>query len=158
MITTRALANAYIPLHIQVILCLNVICCAFHVYIENILIFPSVHFSSVQSLSRVRLFATPWIAARQASLSITISRSSSRLTSIELGMPSRHLILCHPLLLLPPVPPSWGHVNWPVWFYSSSVEGKLPGTVTLSHLFSPVSLILQLPQWLTPSGYLASIR
>ena len=63
-------------------------------------------FSSVQSLSRVRLFATPWIAARQASLSITNSRSSPRLTSIELVMPSSHLILCRPLLLLAPIPPS----------------------------------------------------
>ena len=62
--------------------------------------------SSVQSLSRVQLFLTPWIAARQASLSITNSRSSLRLTSIESVMPSSHLILCRPLLLLPPVPPS----------------------------------------------------
>ena len=62
-------------------------------------------FSSVQSLSRVRLFATPWIAARQASLSITNSRSSLRLTSIESVMPSSHLILSRPLLLLPPVSP-----------------------------------------------------
>ena len=66
----------------------------------------SVQFSSVQSLSHVRLFATPWIAARQASLSITISRSSLRLTSIESVMPSSHLILGHPLFLLPPIPPS----------------------------------------------------
>ena len=63
-------------------------------------------FSSVQSLSRVRLFATLWIAARQASLSITNSRSLLRLTSIESVMPSGHLILCHHLLLLPPIPPS----------------------------------------------------
>ena len=63
-------------------------------------------FSSVQSLSCVRLFATPWIAARQASLSITNSRSSLRLTSIESVMPFSHLILCHPPLLLPPIPPS----------------------------------------------------
>ena len=61
---------------------------------------------SVQLLSHVRLFATPWIAARQASLSITNSRSSLRLTSIESVMPSSQLILCHPLLLLPPIPPS----------------------------------------------------
>ena len=66
----------------------------------------SVQFSSVQSLSHVWLFATPWIAARQGSLSITNSRSSLRLTSIESVMPSSHLILCHPLLLLPPIPPS----------------------------------------------------
>ena len=61
---------------------------------------------SVQSLSRVWLFETPWIAARQASLSINNSRSSLRLMSIESVMPSSHLILCHPLLLLPPIPPS----------------------------------------------------
>ena len=66
---------------------------------EHILL-PSVQFSSVQSLSRVRLFATPWIAARQASLSITNSQSSLRLMSIESVMPSSHLILC--CLLLPP--------------------------------------------------------
>ena len=58
-----------------------------------------VQFSSVQPLSRVRLFATPWITARQASLSITNSRSSPKLMSIESVMPSNHLILCHPLLL-----------------------------------------------------------
>ena len=61
--------------------------------------------NSVQSLSRVRLFATPRIAACQASLSITISRSSLRLTSIGSVMPSSHIILCRPLLLLPPIPP-----------------------------------------------------
>ena len=60
----------------------------------------SVQFSSVQSLSRVRLFATPWTAARQASLSITNSWSLLKLMSIESVMPSNHLILCHPLLLL----------------------------------------------------------
>ena len=66
----------------------------------------SVQFSSVQSLSHVWLFVTPWIAACQASLSITNTWSSLRLTSIESVMPSSHLILCHPLLLLPPIPPS----------------------------------------------------
>jgi len=66
---------------------------------------PFSQFSSVQSLSHVQLFATLWIAARQASLSITNSRSSLRLTSIESVMPSSHLILCRPLLL-PPIPPS----------------------------------------------------
>ena len=65
-----------------------------------------LQFSSVQSLSCVRLFATPWIAARQASLSITNSQSSPKLTSIKAVMPSSHLILCRPLLLLPPIPPS----------------------------------------------------
>ena len=65
----------------------------------------SFQFSSVQSLSHVRLFVTLWIAARQASPSITNSWSSHRLMSIESVMPSRHLILCRPLLLLPPMPP-----------------------------------------------------
>ena len=65
----------------------------------------SVQFSLVQSLSRVWLFATPWIAARQASLSITNSRSLLKLMPIESVMPSRHLIFCRPFLLLPPIPP-----------------------------------------------------
>ena len=65
-----------------------------------------IQFSSVQSFSRVRLFATPWIAACQAYLSITNSRSSPKLMSIESVMPSGHLILYRPLLLLPPIPPS----------------------------------------------------
>jgi len=65
---------------------------------------PHVKIRSDQSLSRVRHFATPWIAARQASLSIANSRSSLRLTSIESVMPSSHLILWRPLLLLPPIP------------------------------------------------------
>jgi len=88
----------------------------------------SVQFSSVQLLSHVRLFATPWIAAHQASLSITNSRSSLRLTSIESAMPSSHLILCRPLLLLPPIPPSIRvfsnestlRMRWPkYWSFSS---------------------------------------
>ena len=65
-----------------------------------------LQFSSVQSLKHVQFFATPWIAARQASLSITNSRSLLKLMSIESVMPSSHLILCHPLLFLPPIPPS----------------------------------------------------
>ena len=60
----------------------------------------------VQSLSNVRLFATPWTVARQASLSFTISQNLLKLTSIELVMPSNQLILCHPLLLLPSILPS----------------------------------------------------
>ena len=65
-----------------------------------------VQFSSVQSLSRVWLFATPWTTAHQTSLSITNSRSLPKLMSIALVMPSSHLILCRPLLLLPSIPPS----------------------------------------------------
>ena len=87
-------------------------------------------FRSDQSLSRVRLFATPWIPARQASLSIINSRSSLRLMSIESVMPSSHVILCHPLLLLPPIPPSirvFSHestlrMRWPkYWSFSFSI-------------------------------------
>ena len=65
-----------------------------------------IQFSSVQSISHVELFVTPWIAAHKASRSITNSRSSLKLMSIESVMPSSHVILCHPLLLLPPIPPS----------------------------------------------------
>ena len=65
-----------------------------------------VQFSSVQLFSRVRLFATPWTAARQASLSVTNSRSRPKPMSIKSVMPSSHLILCRPLLLLPPILPS----------------------------------------------------
>ena len=88
-----------------------------------------VQFSSVQSLSRVRLFATPWITARQASLSITNPWSSLRFTSIESVMPSSHLILCRPILL-PPIPPSIRvfstestlRMRWPkYWSFSFSI-------------------------------------
>ena len=88
-------------------------------------------FSSVQLLSRVWLFATPWIAARQASLSITNSWSSPKLMSIKSVMPSSHLILCRPLLLLPPIPPSIRvfsnestlHMRWPkYWSFSFSIS------------------------------------
>ena len=68
--------------------------------------------SSVQSLSRIQLFVTPWIAARQASLSITNSQSLPKPMSIESVMPSSHLILCHPLLLLPSIPPSISLFQW----------------------------------------------
>ena len=100
-----------------------------------------VQFSSVQSLSCVQLFATPWIAARQASLSITNSRSSLRLTSIESVMPSSHLNLCRPLLLLPPIPSSIRvfsnestlHMRWPKsWSFSFSVipSKEIPGLIS----------------------------
>ena len=100
-----------------------------------------IQFSSVQSLSRVRLFVTPWIAARQASLSITISRSSLRLMSIESMMPSSHLILGHPFLLLPPIPPSIRvfsnestlRMRWPKhWSFSFSIipSKEHPGLIS----------------------------
>ena len=100
-------------------------------------------FSSVQSLSRVWLFATPWIAAHQASLSITNSRSSLRLISIELVMPSSDLILCRPLLLLPPIPPSIRvfsnesalRMRWPkYWSFSFSIipSKEYPGLISFT--------------------------
>ena len=78
-------------------------CICFHYWL---ILFSSVQFSSVQSLSHVRLFVTPWIAAHQASLSITNSQSPPKPVSLELVMPSNHLILCRPLLLLPSIFPS----------------------------------------------------
>ena len=98
-------------------------------------------FSSVQLLSHVRPFATPWITAHQASLSITNSRSSLRLTSIESVMPSSHLILCRPLLLLPPIPPSIRvfsnestlRMRWPKYcsFSFSIIPSKeIPGLIS----------------------------
>ena len=125
--------QTYIPLHYTHVAFLLWICCttfetfskssspvihAFHHLLHNWLMPRDTHwfhhqlnqsaiqFSSVQLLSHVWLFATPWIAACQASLSITNSRSSPKLMSIKSVMPSSHLILCRPLLLLPPIPPS----------------------------------------------------
>jgi len=97
--------------------------------------------SSVQSLSRVRLFATPWTAAGQASLSITNTQSSPRPTSIESVMPSSHLILCRPLFLLPPIPPSIQVfsnestlcMRWPkYWSFSFSIipSKERPGLIS----------------------------
>ena len=96
------------------------------------------HFSSVQSLSHVRLFVTPWTAAYQASLSITNSWSLLKLVSIESVLPSNHLILCCPLLLLPPIPPSIRVfsnestllMRWPkYWSFSFSIipSKEIPG-------------------------------
>ena len=113
---------------------------------KNLVVNLKMHqFNSVQSLSRVWFFATPWIlhalAARQASLSITNSWSSLRLMSIELVMPSSHLILCRPLFLLPPIPPSIRvfsnestlRMRWPkYWSFSFSIiaskEHPVPGS------------------------------
>ena len=100
----------------------------------------ATQFSSVQSLGCVRLLTTPWIAARQASLSITNSQSSLRLTTIKSVMPSSHLILCHPLLLLPPIPPSIRvfsnestfRMRWPkYWSFIFSIipSKEIPGLI-----------------------------
>ena len=125
--------------------------------------------SSVQSLSRVRLFATPWITAHQASLSITNSWSSLRLTSIESVMSASHLILCHPLLLLPPTPPSIRvfsnestlHMRWlKYWSFSFSIipSKEIPGLVSFRmdwlDLLPVQGTLKSLLQWLiTTSTY-----
>ena len=104
-------------------------------------VYPPCYFSSVQLLSRVWLFVTPWIASCQASLSITKSWSSLKLTSIKLVMPSSHLILCRPLLLLPPIPPSIRvfsnestlRMRWPeYWSFSFSIipSKEHPGLIS----------------------------
>ena len=109
--------------------------------VNSFTLFSAHQFSSVQSLSCVWLFVTPWITARQASLSITNSRSSLRLTSIESVIPSSHLILCHPLLLLPPISPSIRVfsneltlcIRWPkYWNFSFSIipSKEIPGLIS----------------------------
>ena len=96
--------------------------------------------SSVQSLSRVPLFVTPWTAARQASLSIINSESPPKPMSIDLVMPSNHLIFCQPLLLLPPIPPSIRgfsyesalHIRWPKYWscsFNISPSNEHPGLI-----------------------------
>ena len=94
----------------------------------------SVQFSSVQSISRVRLFVTPWTAAHQASLSVTNSQSLPRLISIESVMPSNHLILCHPLLLLLSIFPSIR-----VFSNESALPSRWPKYWSFSFNISPSS-------------------
>ena len=99
--------------------------------VGHVVDFDTNHFGSVQSLSRVQLFVTPWTAACQASLSITNSWSLHKLLSIESVMPSKHLILCHPLLLLPSIFSSISvfsnesvlHIRWPkYWSFSFTIS------------------------------------
>ena len=104
-------------------------------------LFKEHQFSSVQSLSHVQLFATPWTAAHQASLSITNSQSPPKPMSIESVMPSDHLILCHPLLLLPSIFASIRvfsnesalHIRWPkYWSFSFNISpsNEHPGLIS----------------------------
>jgi len=114
---------------------------SFNLYYSRSHSHPNLQLSLVQSLSHVRLFETPWITARQASLSITNSWSSPRLTSIKSVMPSSYLILCRPLLLLPPIPPSNRvfsnestlRMRWPkYWSFSLSIipSKEIPGLIS----------------------------
>ena len=107
--------------------------------------------SSVQLLSHVQLFATPWIAACQASLSITNSRSPPKPMSIELVMPSDHLILCHPLLLLPSIFPSIRVfsnesvlcIRWPkYWSFSFNISPSNEHSGLISFRMNWISYVL----------------
>ena len=137
----------------------------------------SVQFSSVQ-FSRVQLFATPWIAAWQASLSITNSWSLPKLMSIELVMPSSHLILCRPLLLLPPIPPNMRVfsnestllMKWlKYWSFSFSISpsNEHPGLISFrmdwldllavqGTRYYYTVIILSLPSWKFSAGGLVA--
>ena len=108
---------------------------------QKTLSFLNIQFSSVKSLSHVQLFVTPRIAACQASLSIANSRSSLRLMSIESVMPYSHLVLCRPLLLPPPIPPSIRvfsneptlSMRWPkYWSFSFNIisSKEIPGLIS----------------------------
>ena len=119
---SRCMAVLFPIIYTCVCVCVCV-CIYIYIYIYQ--------FSSIQSLSRVRLFATPWTAARRASLSITNSQSLLKLMSIESVMPSNHLILCRPLLFLPSVFPSIRFfssesvllIRWPkYWSFSFSIS------------------------------------
>ena len=116
----------------------------------------------VQALSCVRLFLTPWTAAGQASLCITHSQSLLKLMSIEWVMPSSHLILCRPLLLLPPIPPSIKvfsnesslHMRWPkYWSFSFSISpsneysGLISFRIDWSDLFADQGTLKSLLQY-----------
>ena len=106
--------------------------------LKLLLVFVWLQFSSVQSLSCVWLFATPWITAHQVSLSITNSKSLLKLMSIESVMPPNHRIFCHPLLL-PPIPPSIRvfsnesvlRIRWPnYWTFSISPSNEYSGLIS----------------------------
>ena len=117
-------------------------CVCFHFcQIETLTVSSITVFSSVQSLSHVRLFATPWTAAHQASVSITNSRSPPKPMFIVLVMPSNHLLLCHPLLLLPSIVPSIRVfsnestlcIKWPKYWsfsFNTSPSNEHPGLIS----------------------------
>ena len=129
-------------------------------------------FSSVQSLSRVQFFATPWTAAHQASLSITNSWSLCKPMSIESVMPSNHLILCHPLLFLPSIFPnirvfsseSVLHIRWPkYWSFSISPSNEYSGLIffridwfALPAVQGTLKSLLPTPQFKSISSYVLS--
>ena len=117
-------------------------------------------FSSVQSLSHVQLFATPWTVARQASLSITNSQSLLKVVSIASVMPSNHLILCHPLLLPTSIFPSIRvfsnesvlRIRWPkYWSFSFSINpsNEYSGLISFKIVMKKVEILQRLPKYAT---------
>ena len=137
LIDLHTLKNPYIlGTNLTWLWCMGFLMCCWILFAKILLrifasTFISDQFSSVQSLSHVRLFVTPWNRTRQASLSITNSRSSLKLMSIESVMPFNHLILCHPLLLLPSIFPSIMvfsnesalRIRWPkYWSFSFNIS------------------------------------
>ena len=141
-------------------------------YVKTLDFILNDQFSSVRLLSHVRLFATPWITACHASLSITNFQSSPKLMCIELVMPSSHLILCCPLLLLPQIPPSIRvfsnestfRMRWPkYWSFSFSISpsSEHPGLVSfrmdwlyLLAVQGTLKSPLRLSNWLDPTGWI----
>ena len=130
--------STILPCNFRLTLLRNTIKSAAKTHFQSYFVFNN---SSVQSFSSVRLFATPWITARQASLSITNSQSPPKPMSIESMMPSSHLIFCRPLLLLPPILPSIRvfsneltlHVRWPkYWSFSFNISpsNEHPGLIS----------------------------
>ena len=116
-----------------------------------ICVYMCVMYTPVQSLSCVRLFVAPWTAARKAYLSLTNSQSLLKLMSIESVMPSNHLILCHPLLLLPSIFPSIRvfsnelvlRIRWPKdWSFSFSISPSNEYSGLISAFFSLITFIL----------------
>ena len=128
-----------------------------------------MHFSSVQSLSRVRLFVTAWTTARQASLSITNSQSLPKLMSTESAMPSNHLILCRPLLLLPLIFPSIRvfskepalRIRWPkCWSFSFNISpsAEHPGLISFRMDWLDLLAVQGTPKSLSPTPQFKSIN
>ena len=148
--STRIHIHEHMEKHVYVYMCIETLECK-HAYTEtqahtcayiNTYTYTHIQFSSIQLLSRVRLFATPWTAARQACLSITSSQSLLRLTSIESVMPSNQLILCRPLLLPPSISPSIRvfpnesvlRFRWPQdWSFSFSLSPSSEYSGPISH-------------------------
>ena len=139
----------------------------FHMDNRNNHLLLNIQFSSVQ-LSRVQLFTTPWITACQTSPSIVNSRNSLKLMSIESVMPSSHLILCRPLLFLPPIPPSIRvfsnestlHMRWPkYWSFSFNISpsSEHPGLISFRMDWLDLLAVQGTPQFKSTNSFGAQL-